>query len=85
KLQKELQSLLGGAEMITWNPDSHIFGRPQFWQGEDEEDEPRKRKASPKVLLLQTVLEDASIHLWIDRKALKKGDLKKISETASGT
>lgn len=35
-LVKELESILS-AKISDWNPSLRIFGRPLFWQGEDEE------------------------------------------------
>jgi uncharacterized protein YwqG len=81
KLKDDLEKLLK-ANMTDTNPTFHIFGRPQFWQGEDE----GKRGPSPdEVLLFQGEIEDITIHVWLDRDALKTGDVSNAKLTFSGS
>jgi hypothetical protein len=89
RLKNELKALLG-ATMTERSPIMHIFGRPQFWQGEDEtlpkgKDTNRKLPSPSDVLLFHDEYEDGAMHFWVDGSALKKGRLAKIKLTASST
>jgi hypothetical protein len=72
----------------TGQPSQTIFGRPRYWQGEDEgdpnrPDPPRSVPRRERVMLFQTEIDDANVHLWIRRGALKKGDLSTLGQTSS--
>ncbi|TGM58787.1 DUF1963 domain-containing protein [Leptospira adleri] len=57
------------AELATWSPSFRIFGRPLFWQGEDEEgfdfDEYEEEDAD----------EDESIEVKIENESTEEADL----------
>ena len=99
-LTAQLEKLLGGATMASTNPTQRIFGRPQFWQGEDEvhgddtddedgddgdDDEAPALPTASSVLVYHGELDDNTVHVWVDRAALKKGDFSKATMTFSGT
>jgi hypothetical protein len=89
KLKNELKQLLG-ATLVERSPVMHIFGRPQFWQGEDEtapkvKSKDKKLPSPSDVLLFHDEYEDGAMHFWADGAALKKGRLVDLKLTASTT
>jgi hypothetical protein len=67
-----------------------FFGRPNYWQGEDEEHGPKKKKAKDAkkekpVLLLNLEIEDASLHIWGLSSQIRKGNFSAVKETFSTT
>ncbi|RHX91550.1 hypothetical protein DLM76_17680 [Leptospira yasudae] len=88
------------AEVATWNPSLRIFGRPLFWQGEDErmddeddEESGKSRRKKPslaieensEILIFHSEIGEGHFHIRIDRKDLKKKKFEKAYSTYSGT
>ncbi len=82
------------APFLEWDNSSRLYGRPHYWQGEDEgempvgfddDGEPIWGEPREKLLLLQTELADASIHFWSDPKAAASGDFSQTWMGHSGT
>lgn len=82
ELQEELQATLG-CSMTTSDSGFKIFGRPHYWQGEDEAwgDEERE----PEVLILEDEFGEGNIHFWLSAAAANKGDFSEVWLGYSGT
>ncbi|MCB9699917.1 MAG: DUF1963 domain-containing protein [Alphaproteobacteria bacterium] len=83
-----------GAELCGRSSGFRLYGRPQYWQGEDEGDEPVGfdddgqpiwGESKPRLLLLQTELGDAVIHFWCDPEQAARGDFTGAWSGFSGT
>jgi hypothetical protein len=93
ELSASITELLG-APTLPWNPTCRLYGRPLYWQGEDEglfpvgfDDAgmPIFEEVPPRLLLFQDELGDANIHFWCDPEAAKAGDFSQAELGASGT
>lgn len=93
KLEEQLKELLK-ATMLQTDSGFRVFGRPVYWQGEDEYydehfgDEPENElnnEEDDNVLLLHMELDDVSIHTWINADALKVADFSQVWQTFSTT
>jgi hypothetical protein len=96
ELTQKLNDILG-CSLIKWDSSQRIFGRPLYWQGEDEmpsqlEGMPREVMEQmgipvpvPQVLLLQDEFGEGNIHFWVDPEALRKPDFSRCWLTYSGT
>jgi len=75
-----------GYSIAEYNPSTNLFGRPHYWQGEDEiwpDDE--TTLSNSRLLLYQEEFGEGHIHIWIDKKAAKEGDFSELELTYSGT
>ncbi len=84
-LRKSLDAALPGFSLTERDSSLRLFGRPHYWQGEDEETRKTKPKPPKYALLLQDEFGEGTIHFWVDRKAAAKGDYSKCWMTYSGT
>lgn len=89
------------AELSTWSPSLRIFGRPLFWQGEDEvmndedfEDESNANhenqadssvEENSEILIFHAEIGEGHFHIRIDRNDLKNKKFDKAYSTYSGT
>ncbi|AOP36606.1 hypothetical protein A0128_21650 [Leptospira tipperaryensis] len=88
------------AELATWSPSLRIFGRPLFWQGEDEEgfdyddDEGEEEETEEvenlteeenDILIFHSEIGEGHFHIRIDRKNLKDKKFDAAYSTYSGT
>ncbi|MDV6236357.1 DUF1963 domain-containing protein [Leptospira ellisii] len=75
------------AELTTWHSSLRIFGRPLFWQGEDErmggDDEEDAEERD--LLLFHSEIGEGHFHIWIDRNDLKQKKFDKAYSSYSGT
>jgi uncharacterized protein DUF1963 len=80
ELRDEVAAVLG-APVVTRDTDRRIFGRPTYWQGEDEGYWPRQARH----LLLQDDVDDATVHVWISEKDARRRDYSRCWLDSSGT
>jgi hypothetical protein len=84
-LKAQVEALLG-CPITDSDFGVKLFGRPHYWQGEDERDlDEGGEDGEPDLLLFEDELGDASIHFWIDAAALAAGDFSGVWVTGSGT
>jgi hypothetical protein len=81
-LRDEVEALLG-AKVMAWDTDCRIFGRPFYWQGEDEH-EGGFRDDGP-VLLFHDEFGEGHIHFWIDADDRRRRDYGRCWLDYSGT
>jgi hypothetical protein len=84
-----------GAPVKSRDTDLRIFGRPMYWQGEDEnygddvddyeEDEQQEEDVGPRLLLLQDEFGEGHIHLWTDAEHASEHDFSRVWMDYSGT
>jgi len=84
-LRAKLDKALPGFSLSNWDADTRLFGRPHFWQGEDEEIRKGKPKPSKNALLFEDEFGEGHVHFWIERKHAAKRDYSKCWLTYSGT
>jgi hypothetical protein len=82
-LREEVASILGG-RVASWDTDCRIFGRPLYWQGEDER-YGRRRREEPRRLLFQDEFGEGHIHVWIDDADARTRDYSRCWMDYSGT
>jgi hypothetical protein len=85
----DLERILG-CRMAEWVSYDRLFGRPIYWQGEDEHhdgDPPpaQTHPDGPQLLLLQQELDDVAVNYWGHAGALKRGDFAGVWCTHSTT
>jgi hypothetical protein len=81
---RELRDQVGrllGAPVAARDTDRRIFGRPIYWQGEDEGPAPR----GTRHLLFQDEHEDATLHVWISEKDARARNYGRCSFDSSGS
>lgn len=82
ELRKQVASILGGP-VTSWDTDCRIFGRPMYWQGEnefDDDDAPDSRH-----LLFQDEFGEGHIHVWVDASDARRHDYSRCWMDYSGT
>ncbi len=85
-LRAKLDAALTGFSLSKRDRSTRLFGRPQYWQGEDEDSRAKSKPKPPKnALLFHDEFGDGSIHIWVDRKAAAKRDYAKCWISYSGT
>ncbi|MBN2494091.1 MAG: DUF1963 domain-containing protein [Deltaproteobacteria bacterium] len=86
-LRASLDGLLG-CKLKEWDSGLRIFGRPLYWQGEDEvwpDDEGDGDDSEPEVLLLQSEFGEGHIHFWGAPAKTSRGDFSGVWMSYSGT
>jgi hypothetical protein len=84
-----------GASFETWDSGCRLYGRPHYWQGEDEDmgaptdfDEngmPIWEPREPELLLFQDEFGEGNIHFWCDPAGAATGDFSDVWLGYSGT
>ena len=85
-IPKELRSQVAailGARVASWDSDCRIFGRPLYWQGEDEHS--GGYRSENRVLLFQDEFGEGHIHVWIDPEDARRRDYSRCWLDYSGT
>jgi Domain of unknown function (DUF1963) len=97
KAVREQVAAVLGAPVKSTDTDLRIFGRPLYWQGEDEnyeglldvyvEDEPEDAVdgSRTRLLLLQDEFGEGHIHLWTDAERAREHDFSRVWMDYSGT
>ncbi len=66
--------------------DEHIFGRPSYWQGEDEVwDDDEVDEDDVELLLYQEEFGEGHIHFWVEFDDAKDGEFDDVWLSYSGT
>jgi hypothetical protein len=86
-----------GASIATWDSSCRLYGRPHYWQGEDEfggwpddfdeEGNPiwNEEDDEPEFLLFQDEFGEGNIHFWCAEEAASRADFSGVWLTYSGT
>ena len=81
-----------GAPVESWDGLHRLYGKPLFWQGEDDDvigldddGEPIWREPESRLMLYQCELGDATVHFMCAYEAAAKGDFSGVEVTASTT
>jgi hypothetical protein len=88
-LRDDLEKLLE-CKMDDTDSCTRLFGRPVYWQGEDEEfdeefDEDQDFESNELALFFQDELDDAAINIWVPKSDLRNGVFENAFETFSTT
>jgi predicted DNA-binding WGR domain protein/uncharacterized protein YwqG len=87
KLKLKISETLG-CDIANHYNQPNIFGRPKYYQGEDECTGKRKMDnylPNNFIMLFQDKFGEGAIHFWIRKEALKEKDFSKCFVTYSGT
>jgi len=84
ELREQVATILGG-RVASWDSDCRIFGRPLYWQGEDERLDDDDDPQEPRHLLLQDEFGEGHIHIWIDAVDARRRDYSECWMDYSGT
>jgi hypothetical protein len=84
-LRVELEKILSCKMYPRFRPSWGMFVMPSFWQGEREDFRNEVMEIAEEILLLQTEVDDVSIHIWIDKVELLNERFEKAYETFSTT
>ena len=74
-LRAKLDAALPGFSLAERDAATKLFGRPHYWQGEDEVDD--DEEPSPQdhaALLFEDEFGEGHVHVWIERKCAAKRD-----------
>lgn len=84
-----------GAPIATWDSSTRLYGRPHYWQGEDEgggmpvdfdeDGTPIFEDREPMLMLLQDEFGEGNVHFWCDFEEARAGDFSKVEMSYSGT
>lgn len=80
-----------GAPIVWRSSGLNLFGRPLYWQGEDEdwgelvEDDGDAAPHRPAILLFQDEIGEASVHVWVSPEDARRRDYSACWSDASCT
>lgn len=86
-LRDQLDELLG-CTLSGFDPSIRIFGRPHYWQGEDErwgDGDGVGDGIDRQILLFQDEFGEGNVHFWINATDARKGDFSSAWLDYSGT
>jgi hypothetical protein len=83
QLRKRVATILG-ARVSSWDTDCRLFGRPLYWQGEDEYSGGHRGRAE-RLLLFQDEFGEGHIHVFIEGKHARRRDYSHCWLDYSGT
>jgi hypothetical protein len=83
-LRNQVAAILGGS-IASRDADLRIFGRPLYWQGEDERLDDDDDSHERRHLLLQDEFGEGHIHVWIDAADAQRHDYSRCWMDYSGT
>lgn len=84
KLRLEVEEALG-CPLTYKDTDTRVFGRPLYWQGEDEAYGRRRRAKETPIVLYQDEFGEGHIHVWVNRSDASRGDFSLCWIDYSGT
>jgi len=74
-----------GCPLTYKDTDTRIFGRPLYWQGEDEAFVHRRTVKEIPIVLYQDEFGEGHIHVWVNPSDAVRGDFSKCWLDYSGT
>ena len=84
RLRNQIADILGGS-IASRDTDLRIFGRPLYWQGEDERVDDDEHLEVSRHLLLQDEFGEGHIHVWVDAADAHRQDYSRCWMDYSGT